>query len=96
MSACTNRIANPYDCTEEEAREVARNFDPNNQLEIYWLCYWHGIFETPIVGENEDGETVMVEPTRNFVRVTTYQDNGWIRVSDYGKDGYVTDTYTRD
>ena len=33
MSACTNRIANPYDCTEEEAREIARNFDPNNQLD---------------------------------------------------------------
>lgn len=96
MSAFTNRIANPYDCTEEEAREIARNFDPNNQLEISWLCYWHKIFDTPLVGENEDGETVMVEPTKRFVRVTTYQGNGWIRVSDYGKDGYVTESYTRD
>lgn len=95
MSVCTSRIANPYDCTEEEARAIARDFDPSNQLEISWLCYWHGIFETPLVGENEDGEMVMVEPTKRFVRVTTYQSDGWIRVSDYGKDGYVTESYTR-
>ena len=90
------RIANPYDCTEEEAREIARNFNPSNQLEISWLCYWHKIFDMPLVGENEGGETVMVEPTKDFVRVTTYQSNGWIRVSDYGTDGYVTESYTRD
>lgn len=37
-------------------------------------------------GTNVDGETILVFICSNGYRVSTYQDNGWIRINEYTLD----------
>ena len=51
------------------------------------------------VGENQDGEIILLYPilkAGDVVRVDTFQDNGWIRVNLYHEDGTVEEMYKKD
>ena len=47
------------------------------------------------VGENEDGEYVIVAVTKNYAVITTSQKNGWLRNNTYWKDGTEEESYER-
>lgn len=38
-------------------------------------------------GVNEDGETVLLSIRKDGMTLTTYQDNGWLRVNYYDENG---------
>ena len=43
--------------------------------------------EQPLCGKNENGETTFMDITHDEVIVTTWQDNGHIRVNHHYADG---------
>ena len=47
------------------------------------------------VGENEDGEKVIVSIDEESAEIKTLQDNGWIRINIYYPDGTEEELYTR-
>ena len=47
------------------------------------------------IGENEDGEKVIVSIDEESAEVKTLQDNGWIRINIYYPDGTEEELYTR-
>lgn len=53
----------------------------------------------PLAGKNENGETVIIESGADeagrFFRLTTSQQNGWLRINDYYADGSTYETYKR-
>ena len=54
----------------------------------------------PVTGINEDGETVIIEQGwdsggEHFYRLTTVQENNWLRINEYYADGTVTETFKR-
>lgn len=49
----------------------------------------------PLMAENENGETVIVERGTSCIIVTTLQPNDWCRVNEYYPDGTITETYER-
>lgn len=51
----------------------------------------NGLFTTI----NEKGENVILEITPKFLKVSTCQNNDWIRVNIYHKDRTVEETYER-
>ena len=52
------------------------------------LVELYGDSDTMFSGENEEGEmvTVSIDAERGIV-LNTYQQNGWVRVNYYNKDG---------
>lgn len=55
----------------------------------------HGNKSFPIVGQNADGESVIIEKGKDFYKISTCQSNGWIRIVTYHKDGIVEEEYTK-
>lgn len=55
----------------------------------------HGNKSFPIVGKNPDGESVIIEKGEDFYKISTCQQNGWIRIMTYHKDGTVEEEYTK-
>ena len=49
----------------------------------------------PLSGENENGETVIVEGNAECYILTTMQKNNWCRVNEYYPDGTTTETYEK-
>lgn len=53
----------------------------------------------PLHGENENGESIVIEAGRNevgeFYEVTTVQNNNWLRINTYYKDGTVEERYDK-
>lgn len=49
----------------------------------------------PLSGENENGETVIVEGNANCYIVTTIQKNDWCRINEYYPDGTTTECYEK-
>jgi len=47
----------------------------------------YGDTDTPFVGKNADGETVMVHVAKDNIIVETYQSNGWVRKNYYNAKG---------
>ncbi len=43
----------------------------------------------PYVGENIDGERVMVSISTDSMVISTWQHNGWVRVDYYDASGYL-------
>lgn len=50
-----------------------------------------GIFTS----ENEDGENMIVEITNEYLKTSTAQSNGWLRVKYYYKDHTIEETYEK-
>lgn len=44
-------------------------------------------------GKNEEGEDIMVEVETDYVCVTTFQHNHWIRLNYYWRDGTTEEVY---
>ena len=52
----------------------------------------------PVVGLNENGERVVIDRydgDESYFKVTTYQNNNWIRINYFYKDGSVDEIYER-
>lgn len=50
----------------------------------------YGNSNTMFTGENSDGETVTVSIDKEKgIILKTYQNNGWLRVNYYNKEGYA-------
>ena len=54
---------------------------------------------TPCIGENIDGETVVIESGNDeegcFFVVQTLQRNNWCRINSYYENGTMTETYMK-
>ena len=54
----------------------------------------------PIMGENQDGEPVIIEEGRSeaghFYRLTTAQHNNWCRINVHYEDGSTDEIYKKD
>ena len=48
-----------------------------------------------LVGNDEDNQVVVVTIDEDEAEVRTLQENGWIRVNIYHRDGTESETYTR-
>ena len=59
-------------CTDEDNKKFIKSISEND------LGYYDGT--------NVDGETILVFICSNGYRVSTYQDNGWIRINEYTLD----------
>lgn len=51
--------------------------------------------ELPLSGENENGETVIIEGNDSCYILTTIQKNDWCRINEYYSDGTTTETYEK-
>lgn len=52
----------------------------------------------PVAGLNENGERVIIDRydgDESYFKVTTYQNNDWIRINYFYKDGSVDEIYER-
>ena len=66
----------------ELSREFSTAAGRRRLIELY------GNTDTAFVGHNEDGEQVSVSfDTEKGIVLNTYQENGWVRVNYYDKDG---------
>ena len=45
--------------------------------------------------ENENGENVIIQVFKDYLQVKTCQDNGWLRINCYYKDGTITEDYEK-
>ena len=59
-------------CTDEDNKKFIKSISEND------LGYYDGT--------NVDGKTILVFICSNGYRVSTYQDNGWIRINEYTLD----------
>ena len=59
-------------CTDEDNKKFIKSISEND----------FGYYD----GTNVDGETILVFICSNGYRVSTYQDNGWIRINEYTLD----------
>lgn len=50
-----------------------------------------GLFTT----KNENGENIIIEITNNYLKTSTSQNNGWLRVNIYHKDKTVEEYYEK-
>jgi len=53
----------------------------------------------PLTAENEGGERVIIEKGHNgdleYYRLSTFQNNDWVRINCYYEDGSIDETYER-
>lgn len=84
MEATSKKAFNPYE-----------EFNPYDMSQLTQMINMANRFDMPLVGENEDGEMVMTEATSEFVRIVTYQQNGWVRVNYFYPDGTIEELYER-
>lgn len=59
----------------------------NNNLDIEIEKYYYS--------ENEKGNAVLVKLYNDYLQVITCQDNGWLRINCYYKDGTITEDYKK-
>lgn len=84
MKAVKEKVFNPYE-----------EFNPNDLFQLTQMIDMADQLDMPLVGENEDGDMVMTEVTQEFVKITTYQQNGWVRVNYFYTDGTVEELYDK-
>ena len=56
--------------------------------------------DLPLAGVNEDGERIVIgaghtDDGVQYYWITTYQKNGWVRITNYYEDGTTEETYSR-
>lgn len=69
--------------------------DPANMRGLIQIMDAHGNSEYPFIGENENGEKVVISVCSDSITVNTYQHNGWCRTNIYHRDGYDEELYER-
>lgn len=50
-------------------------------------------FPDTLMGTNEYGENTLIEIASDCIKITTLQDNGWMRDNYYYPDGTVEEVY---
>ena len=80
---------------DEEIRLETENIDPYDLGKVIYLCDRADRIPMPLVGENEDGEMEMIEVLPQFLKMTTYQSNGWIRINYFYTDGTIEELFDR-
>lgn len=51
-----------------------------------------GDYPNALSGANENGEQTLISICPNSLIVKTFQENGWVRVNEYGADGQMRST----
>lgn len=63
--------------------------------ELEYTCRLARDNDYPLSGHNEDGQNIIIRKGPDRYEVTTAQQNGWLRVVTYWKDGAVEEEYTK-
>ena len=84
--------------------DVKKKFDLHHQYDVFlpWL-HENGVSmrDLPVTAQTETGETVIVEVNGRdddghwIWRISTLQENGWIRVNNYYYDGTVDEMFEK-
>lgn len=69
------------------------NFDPNDLAGMIRLMDELGDSTAMFPGENENGEAVYISIFPDRIVVKTLQDNHWVRLNGYYRDGTTDETF---
>ena len=59
-----------------------------------WTVYWYEPnAETPFFGRNKVGEDIMIDIFQDKIIITTYQNDGQIRVNEYSPDAVGKESF---
>lgn len=72
-----------------------RRFDFSDPNEREKIMNEHEMFDTPLVGVNDDDENVIVTVFEDRIEFVTYQKNGWCRINIYHRDGTYEELYKK-
>lgn len=83
--------------------EIKKMYDLGFQYDVFepWLkANGFELENLPLTAETEDGENVIVEAYRDengelVWKISTLQDNGWMRINIYYSDHTVEELYKR-
>ena len=81
---------------EDIKREAYEHIDPGNMNQLLELTSHSDLFETGLVGENDEGEAVLTSIHEEYLLTITYQSNNWIRKNYYYTDGTCEELYSRE
>ena len=70
-------------------------FDFSDPIQLEKMMDEHEMFDTPLVGVNDDGENVIVTAFEDRIEFVTYQKNGWCRINIYHRDGTYEELYKK-
>ena len=68
-------------------------FDPADLSGMLSLMDAYGNSSTVFPGENEHGEAVYLSIFPDKIVTTTEQENGWVRINIYNRDGTREETF---
>lgn len=68
-------------------------FDPRDLSAMRRLMDLYGDTRDLKIGVNENGEDTQISISRDCIRVTTMQHNGWVRKNTYWRDGTREETF---
>lgn len=66
-------------------------FDSTNPKFLCELMEKYGDSEYPFCGKNDNGEDTEIHISKMDIIYKTYQNNGWIRVNYFDKNGYLNE-----
>lgn len=83
--------------------DVRKKFDLYRQYDVYepWLKEnGFTLNDLPLSAKTDCGEDVIIEAERdddgNIIwKISTFQDNGWLRINRYHNDGTVEESYEK-
>ena len=55
----------------------------------------YGDSKLPFLGENENGEMVIISISKDNISTQTFQDNGWVRINTLWEDSMYEELYDR-
>lgn len=70
--------------------------DPSDLNSMIEVMDRYSEINYPIFGVNALGEKTRTSIFRDSIVVFTYQKNGWVRETVFGRDGSVEETYDRE
>jgi hypothetical protein len=77
-------------------KEALFHFDNRNPDLLVSLMKQYGSDNQTFAGKNEKGERVLFHIFSNEIVVTTFQNNGWMRINYYDENGFFAgETYEK-
>ena len=71
------------------------NFNPDNWESMLNLMEHEADYPVPVLGEDENGDSVLFEICADRIVTRTRQKNSWLRTNVYHKDGTVEELYEK-
>ena len=71
----------------ENKQKKEISFDPNDRKGMISLMQKADEFDQPWVGENNEGERVLISVNHDNITTQTFQNNGWLRENVYWDNG---------